>query len=394
MLKPRIGPGSRREIGWINALIVAVIGRLAGTGTPPNIFTTLARHRRLFRAWLRFAGVLMPRGSLPRADTELVIMRVAYNCRCDYEWRHHEPLARAAGLSAEDLERVLDGPGGRGWRPRQALLLRAADELHEERELTDRVWRRLRREFSDVQLIELLMLVGHYELLAMTLNTLRVQPDKHPVRPSALLLGARRSGLELAGRRVLITGAAGGIGAAAARRLCQRNVRLVLAGPEAKQLASVAAECGGALAVVCDARDPEQAEAAVEAAVQHFGGLDVVITMADAESARNTLSAAAPHTAHPRGYSLAVAESFADAVGIDRRWGGRRAGIAYVARGAAPEAALETIERAVVRRARLATNPRWVAPVLQVGLLASLGRRPWDSAMPASSTAAPSGSFQ
>src|SRR5438270_92593 len=82
VLAPRLAPGTRREIGALNALIVRAIG-LATGGRPPNVFTTLARHRRLFRAWLRFAGRLMPRGTLPRADTELVILRVAHHCGCD-----------------------------------------------------------------------------------------------------------------------------------------------------------------------------------------------------------------------------------------------------------------------------------------------------------------------
>jgi AhpD family alkylhydroperoxidase len=392
--EPRIGPGSRREIGWVNAAIVSVIGRLTGTGTPPNIFPTLARHRRLFRAWLRFAGALMPRGSLPRADTELVIMRVAYNCRCDYEWRQHEPLARAAGLTAEDLERVLDGPGARGWRPRQAMLLRTTDELHETREISDRHWQRLRREFSDEELIELLMLVGHYELLAMTLNALRVEPDKHPARPSALLLGGRRTGLELSGRRVLITGAGRGLGAATARRISRRDARLVLADLDSHQLAGVAADCSDALAVVSDPNDPEQAEAAVEAAVQHLGGLDIVIGTAGATAARNALVAAAPHLSHARGYGLAVLESLGDAIGVGRDPHGARTGVAYVAPTALPEAALGAVERALIRRARVETSPRWMAPLVYVGLLARPGRRPWESAMPASSTAAPTGSFQ
>ena len=392
--QPRIGPGTRREIGWINALIVAAIGRFAGTDGPPNIFTTLARHRRLFRAWLRFAGALMPRGSLPRADTELVIMRVAYNCRCDYEWRHHEPLARAAGLTAEDLERVLDGPGAREWRPRQAMLLRTVDELHETREISDRHWQRLKREFSEVELIELLMLIGHYEMLGMTLNSLRVEPDKHPVRPSAVALGTRRTGLELSGRRVLITGAGRGVGAATARRISRRDVRLVLADADAHELAGVAADCGEALALVSDTSDPEQAEAAVEAAVHHLGGLDVVIGTAGLTGARNALSAAAPHLGHPRGYGLAVLESLPEAIGMGRDPRGGRTGVAYVAPTAPPQAVLDAVERAVIRRARVEASPRWLAPFLYVGLLTQAGRRPWENAMPASSTAAPTGSFQ
>jgi alkylhydroperoxidase family enzyme len=107
-----------------------------------------------------------------------VILRVAHNCHCEYEWRHHERIAQAVGLSAEDVERVRRGPGADGFSERQALLLRAADELHRRRDITNKTWEGLKRGFSEVELIELCMLVGHYEMLAMTLNALRVQPDR------------------------------------------------------------------------------------------------------------------------------------------------------------------------------------------------------------------------
>ncbi|TMM03372.1 MAG: carboxymuconolactone decarboxylase family protein [Actinobacteria bacterium] len=174
---PRIPPGSRREIGAIPTAIAAAAGRAIGSG-PPNLFTTLARHRRLFLPWLWFAGMLMPRGKLPRKDTEIVILRVAHNCHCEYEWRHHERIAQTVGLGADDVERVREGPGADGFSERQALVLRAADELHRRRDITNRTWEGLQRHLSELELIELCMLVGHYEMLAMTLNALRVQPDR------------------------------------------------------------------------------------------------------------------------------------------------------------------------------------------------------------------------
>jgi alkylhydroperoxidase family enzyme len=173
---PRIAPGSRSDIGFVNTAIGRVLGAATG-GPPPNVFTTLARHRRLFRPWLRFAGRLMPGGTLPRADTELLILRVAHNCGSEYEWRQHERIALTAGLSAEDVARVREGPAAEGFSERQKLLLRAADELHAERNISDELWSELRPLLSDRKLIELCMLVGHYEMLAMTLNSLRVEPD-------------------------------------------------------------------------------------------------------------------------------------------------------------------------------------------------------------------------
>jgi AhpD family alkylhydroperoxidase len=179
---PRIAPGTVREIGRPNALIARALGAATGGG-PPHLFTTLARHRRLFRRWLRFAGGLMPGGKLPRADSELVILRVAHNCGCLYEWEHHERIAPTTGLSAEDVARVRDGAEAEGWSKRQELLLRAADELHAERTIQSALWAELSGILSEVELIELCMLVGHYEMLAMTLNALRVQPDVLPDGP-------------------------------------------------------------------------------------------------------------------------------------------------------------------------------------------------------------------
>jgi alkylhydroperoxidase family enzyme len=173
---PRISPGSRAQIGRLNFALARLIG--AGTGGgPPNVFTTLARNRRLFRAWLRFAGRLMPGGSLPRAQTELVVLRVAHNCGSEYEWAHHERLGHAAGLAPDEIERVREGPEAGSWSPAQVSLLRAADELHQRRTISDELWGELSRRHAEPQLIELCMLVGHYEMLAMTLNALGVQPD-------------------------------------------------------------------------------------------------------------------------------------------------------------------------------------------------------------------------
>jgi AhpD family alkylhydroperoxidase len=194
---PRIKPGSAADIGQINALIARALGAATGGG-PPNFATTLGRHRRLFRRWIRFGAALMPGGVLPRSETELVILRVAHNTACEYEWQHHERLAQAAGLTAEQVRSVRQGLTEPGWTPRQRLLLRAADELHNERVMSESLWSELRPLLSDVELIELCMLIGQYEMLAMTLNTLRVAPDPLPnkspprwVRVSQRLLAKR-----------------------------------------------------------------------------------------------------------------------------------------------------------------------------------------------------------
>ena len=180
--------------------------------------------------------------------------------------------------------------------------------------------------------------------------------------------------VDLSGRRVLITGAARGIGAATAKRLHERGARVVLAGIEPDVLARTAAESGNALAVVCDVRDRNQVEAAVEAASEHLRGLDVVVANAgvaaqlplvggDPEVFERTievnlmgvyytLRAAGPYIAHERGYALAISslaaavhppllgaycaskagvEALADSLRIELAPSGARVGVAYFA---------------------------------------------------------------
>jgi len=108
-----------------------------------------------------------------------VILRVALNCDCVYEWGHHVHLGGRAGLTAEEIERVRSGPDDDGWSPRRGAMLRAVDELHESRDVTDATWSELRDHFDDKDLVELCLLVGHYEMLAMTINSLGIQPDRH-----------------------------------------------------------------------------------------------------------------------------------------------------------------------------------------------------------------------
>src|SRR5690348_5568847 len=85
----------------------------------------------------------------------------------------------------------------------------------------------------------------------------------------------------LAGKTVLITGAARGIGAALARKTAARGARVALAGLEPELLAQVADELGPEhLWVECDVTDAEALQAAVQRTVDTFGGLDVVVANA------------------------------------------------------------------------------------------------------------------
>lgn len=153
--------------------IVNKIGKLEAS----NLFLMLMQNFRLFRSWLMFAKNIMPYGELDRRDTELVILRVAWNCRSRYEWGQHVDIGIRAGVTTEDIMRIPQGPTAPGWEPRLQALMKACDEFHVERMIAEDTWQTLEQHFSARLLIEVMMLIGHYEMLAGVLNSSGLQLD-------------------------------------------------------------------------------------------------------------------------------------------------------------------------------------------------------------------------
>ena len=88
-----------------------------------------------------------------------------------------------------------------------------------------------------------------------------------------------RHEIDLSGSRVLITGAARGIGALTAQRLSERGARVALLGIEPELLEQVATRCGGTWHR-CDVSDREAVQDALAAAAARFGRLDVLVNNA------------------------------------------------------------------------------------------------------------------
>ena len=172
----------------------------AFNGIELNIFATLAHHPRLLKRWSAFGGVLLYGGALPARERELLILRTGYLCRAPYEWGQHVTIGLAAGLTDEEIAGWPTGPTPTGWSDADALLLRATDELHADSRISDATWAALAAQWDEQQLIELCMVVGQYHLVAMTLNSLGVEPetDDFPALPGMT---------DLAGRKVLVVGA-------------------------------------------------------------------------------------------------------------------------------------------------------------------------------------------
>lgn len=93
--------------------------------------------------------------------------------------------------------------------------------------------------------------------------------------------------LGLNGKTALVTGASRGIGAAIARELAREGVDVCLVARDAARLADIAASLSNnssvrSATVTADLREPDAAQAAVNAAVQAFGRLDILVNNAGA----------------------------------------------------------------------------------------------------------------
>ncbi len=95
---------------------------------PLNIHNIMAHHPDLMKAWSPFRNHVVADSSLSPRQRELLILRTAFNCQTEYEWKHHVARGLKAGLDATEIERVKQGSLAAGWNADEAALLSAADD--------------------------------------------------------------------------------------------------------------------------------------------------------------------------------------------------------------------------------------------------------------------------
>jgi alkylhydroperoxidase family enzyme len=158
-----------------------------GGGPVLNIFRTLARHPKLLKRWLVFGNHVLGKSTLPERDRELLILRIGWLCKAEYEWTQHVAIAKGCGLDDADIARIAEGPEAEGLDPFDRIQLRAVDELRADAFLSDATWRALSERYDTQQMMDLIFTVGQYQLVSMALNSLGVQlDDQVPRLPEGL----------------------------------------------------------------------------------------------------------------------------------------------------------------------------------------------------------------
>lgn len=140
----------------------------------PEYTRLVAKNPTVFRPHMEM-GTAIFSGQIPPRERELAVLRVAWVSGAPFEWGEHVNIARRVGITRDEIERVTRGSAAAGWTKHESAIIRGVDELILDQVLYDQTYETLARQWSEEQLIEYLMMVGHYVATAFVQNSLRVR---------------------------------------------------------------------------------------------------------------------------------------------------------------------------------------------------------------------------
>jgi 4-carboxymuconolactone decarboxylase len=141
-----------------------------------NIVGIFSWHPELAKAWFLFNNHLF-RSTLSDRVRELVTIRIAWLRGAEYEWAQHVKTAKAVGMSDAEIAAISVGSSDPIWGAGDTALLRAVDQLGQERYIEDALWTELAEDFDRQQLMDLVFTVGAYDLLCTATNTFGLEMD-------------------------------------------------------------------------------------------------------------------------------------------------------------------------------------------------------------------------
>ena len=152
---------------------------------PLTLFRVIAHHEPLLDRFRQLGSTLLSFGRLAADERETIIHRTTARCGAAYEWGVHAvAFAAPLGLGEEWLRATWHGSAeDRAFTERQALLVRACDELHDGAALSDATWAALRSAFADDELVEVVCLAGFYHLVSFACGAFALPSEAWAAAP-------------------------------------------------------------------------------------------------------------------------------------------------------------------------------------------------------------------
>jgi alkylhydroperoxidase family enzyme len=139
---------------------------------PLLIFRMMAHAETNFRSLVRLGGDILGKQQLDGKLRELAILHVASLSKARYEWVQHVPIAKAAGVTGAQIAAIeASDVVAACFSGREQLVLRFTDELVRDVRVSDPTFAAARGALSEREIIELILAVGFYMMIARLLET-------------------------------------------------------------------------------------------------------------------------------------------------------------------------------------------------------------------------------
>ena len=146
---------------------------------PLNIFRTLAQAETAFRPALRLGAAILGQGELDPRRRELAILRTAAATGAEYEWIQHEAIARGVGATDDQIDAVRRGVlHSDAFDDDDRLVLNCAEELLRDDGIRETTFAAVKERLSDREIVELILAVGYYRMLAGLMNSVAIDLDE------------------------------------------------------------------------------------------------------------------------------------------------------------------------------------------------------------------------
>ncbi len=153
--------------------------RLPENAAPTNALRMLAHAPAIGGSALRLIYSILAGADLDFCLRELTILRVTQRCQARYAWVQHAAIARAIGVSDEQIAALEQGNAPtRLFTRRERILLAFTDEVLDATRVSDHTFSQAREEFSPREVVELLLTIGYFRMIGGLLTTLDIELDE------------------------------------------------------------------------------------------------------------------------------------------------------------------------------------------------------------------------
>ena len=153
-----------------------------------NVFKMMAHAETTFRPLVRLGSAILAQQKLPARLRELAILRVASLSPCRYEWVQHVSLAMLMGVTRLQVDAIEKGEiHARCFDETEQAVLELATELTHGVRGSDATLARLRECFSPREIVELILAIGYYMMIARLIETtgVEIEPPSEQVANQA-----------------------------------------------------------------------------------------------------------------------------------------------------------------------------------------------------------------